>query len=150
MQDAIQKNRENHVTISNDFDPEIVNEILKQCGVKSLYKQRSYLGVAKYRAKPGRFVCIMRGTDGFAAGTIGKHHFRLIDIAVRQEHQGKGYGTELMVAVVQMCKKKQLAKITFRTNRHETAPDFYKKFGGKIIGTKGEDYEMEIPLCFTS
>ena len=148
MQDALQKDGADDVKFVPRFDIKAIKEIAKASGSPTLPQETGYLERAKFYA--GRkFRCEMYGDICFYAGTIGKKHFRLIEIAVRQEEQGKGYGRRMMKRLIFMCRKNGIEKITLRANRSESAVDFYKRFGGRITGIKGDDYEMEIPLCFT-
>lgn len=149
MQNPLQKDGNNNVKINHVFDFDIIENIIKQAGSSSLKKEASYLQRAKFFAK-GKFKCgIISGDVGFYAGTAGKSHFRLVSIAVVEQHHGKGYGTAMMFELIEQCRRRGIKKITLRTNKHETAVNFYKKFGGKIVGTNGDDWEMEIPICFT-
>lgn len=135
--------------IDHVFDFRTIEQIIKQAGSPSLKKEASYLQTAKFFGK-GKFKCgVIEGGLGFYAGTAGKSHFRLVSIAVAKQHHGKGYGTAMMFELIEQCRRRGIKKITLRTNKHETAANFYKKFGGKIVGTNGDDWEMEIPICFT-
>lgn len=149
MQNALQEDRANDVKFVARFDIKTIKEIAKASGSPTLARETGYLERAKFYA--GRkFRCEIGGDICFFAGTIGKKHFRLIEIAVRKEEHGKGYGRRMMWRIISICRKNGLRKITLRTNRNENSINFYKKFGGKIIGIEGNDYEIEVPLCFTS
>lgn len=149
MQDPLQEDRNNNVIIDHVFDLRTIEHIIKQAGSPSLKKEAAYLRTAKFFGK-GKFKCgIISGGAGFYAGTLNKEHFRLVSIAVVEKEHGKGYGTAMMLEIIKQCRRRKIKKITLRTNRQEQAVNFYKKFGGKIVGINGEDYEMEIPICFT-
>ena len=149
MQDALQKNRTDDVKLRPGYDAKIFREIARHCGTPSLLKETEYIRTAKFYA-PKKFVSEMIGDYAFFAGTIGKNHFRLIEIAVRKEKQGQGLGKLMMRRIITICRKNHLEKITLRTNRNEHAVDFYRKYGGTITAINGNDYEMEIRVCFTS
>lgn len=149
MQDTLQENRADDVRFRKVYDLKAFNSIASDCGSEILAKETGYLDRARFFAKD-KFVSEMLGDFAFYAGTIGKNHFRLIEIAVRGGVQGKGYGRLMMNRIIQICRKHGLQKITLRTNRHEKAVNFYKRYGGRITGIKGDDYEMEIQVCFTS
>lgn len=52
----------------------------------------------------------------------------------------------MAIRMQKKCKENNLNKITLRTSKSEVAVNFYKKFGGVVVGEKGEDWEMEIKL----
>lgn len=127
------------------YDKEIIKDIAKNCGSKNVKSTYSYLDVANYHSK-GKFRCEIIDECAFFAGLIGKQHFRLIETAVKQDCQGKGYGTAIIIRMKKLCKENNLNKITLRTSKDETALQFFKKQGGVIIGEKGNDFEMEIKV----
>lgn len=98
-----------------------------------------------YRRGEG-FWCEIVDDAAFYAGTFGKKHFRLYEMAVSKEAQGKGYGTICLERLKMLCQQRGISKITLRTSRNETAIDFWRKHGGVIVGINGEDWEVEIPL----
>ena len=150
MQDAVQKDRKNNVTFERVYDLKLFMEIAAESGNKTLADETDYLRTAKFYGKKKFVSEIINGGAGFYAGVIAKKHFRLIEIAVRESEQGKGYGKEMMWRIIRQCRKRGIEKITLRINRVESAAGFYKRFGGVITGNNGEDYEMEIRICFTS
>ena len=149
MQDAIQENRPDDVKFSRIYDLDLFKSIARDCGSPALAKETGYLDRARFFAKD-KFIAEAISDFAFYAGTIGKKHFRLIEIVVRKDQQHKGYGTLMMKRIIRLCRKRKLEKITLRTSRNETAVDFYRRFGGEITGINGDDYEMEIRVCFTS
>lgn len=131
--------------IIQEYDKELIKEIAKNCGSKNVKSTYSYLDVANYHSKD-KFKCEILDECAFFAGLLGKKHFRLIETAVKEECQGKGYGTALMIRMRKLCIDNNLNKITLRTSKNETALEFFKKQGGVITGEKGNDYEMEIKV----
>ena len=125
------------------YDKELIKDIVKNCGSKNVRSTYSYLDVVNYHSK-NKFKCEIIDDCAFFAGTMAKNHFRLIETAVKEEYQGKGYGTALIIRMKMLCKENNLSKITLRTSKEETALYFFKKNGGVITGEKGNDYEMEI------
>lgn len=75
-----------------------------------------------------------------------RKHFRLYELAVKEEHQKEGYGVAMITRIKQLCRKHGTEKITLRTSKTESAIDFYKRIGGTIVGEKGDDYEVEIEV----
>lgn len=129
--------------IVSGFDEKIVGEIARGCGAKSVKSSISYIGAPFISGNKG-FVCEVFDGVGFFAGTMCKKHFRLYELAVKEEEHGKGYGRAMIMRIKQLCRKHGAEKITLRTSKSETAIDFYKKIGGTIVGEKGDDYEVEI------
>lgn len=129
--------------IIQGYNKELIKDIAKNCGSKNVKSTYSYLDVANYHSKD-KFRCEIIDECAFFAGLIGKKHFRLIETAVKEECQGKGYGTAIIIRMKMLCQKNNLNKITLRTSKDETALQFFKKQGGVITGEKGNDYEMEI------
>ncbi len=149
MQDPLQTDRKNDVKFTRGYKPKEVRDIIRASGSPSLLAEEPYLRRAKFYGKD-KFICEMIENKAFYAGTVAKTHFRLVGIAVSKEAQGRGYGTVMMKRIIAICRKRGLKTITLRTNRNETAANFYKKFGGKVVGVKENDYEMEVRVCFTS
>lgn len=131
--------------IVQKYDKEIIKDICKNCGSKNVKSTYSYLDVMNYHSKD-KFRCEIIDNSAFFAGLIGKEHFRLIETAVKEDSQRKGYGTAIMIRMKKLCKENNLNKITLRTSKEETAVEFFKKNGGVIIGEKGNDFEMEIKV----
>lgn len=131
--------------IVKTYEKDIIKDIAKQCGSKNVKSTYSYLDVMNYHSK-GKFKCEIIDDCAFFAGSIAKHHFRLIEMAVKEGTQKKGYGTLLIMRMKKLCIKNNLSKITLRTSKEETAINFFEKQGAKIIGEKGNDYEMEIKI----
>lgn len=144
-EEALQRARGNVMRIIQKYDKEIIKDIAKNCGSKNVKSTYSYLDVANYYSKE-KFVCEIIDECAFFAGIICKNHFRLIETAVKESSQSKGYGTAVMLRMKMLCKKNNLSKITLRTSKEETALNFFKKQGGVIVGEKGNDYEMEIKI----
>lgn len=131
------------MTIDLSYDKQKIKDIVKDCGSSNVKNTYSYLDVISFHSKE-KFKCVIIDDNCFVAGTIGKNHFRIIEMAVRQTAQKGGYGSLLISYLKTFCKSKGLKKLTFRTSKNETAVNFFKKKGGIIVGEKGEDYEMEI------
>lgn len=86
------------------------------------------------------------GDSAFYFATRGQNHVRLIEIAVREECQGHGLGREVLFRLLSRMKKCGLHKLTFRTPIVEEAANFWLHVGARIVGLKGDDYEMEITI----
>ena len=131
--------------VISGYRREVIKDIVKNCGSKNVKSTYSYLDVLNYHSKD-KFKCETIDDVGFFAGVVCKNHFRLIEIAVREDTQSKGIGTLLLRRIKNICSENNLTKITLRTSINETAVNFFKKKGAVIVGIKGEDYEMEIKL----
>ena len=151
VQDTLPENRKDNVTFKRDYDAKLFRQIAKESGSYAVLSEVEYIRTARWQAGEKKFVSELIGDGlGFYAGTIQKKHFRLVMIAIRESEQGKGYGAKAINRIMKQSRKLGLEKITLRTSRSEGAAAFYKRFGGKITGINGDDYEMEIPVCFTS
>ena len=131
--------------IVQKYEKNIIKEIAKGCGSKNVKSTYSYLDVMNYHSN-GKFKCEIIDDCAFFAGLVAKHHFRLIETAVKEEYQGKGYGSLIIMRMKRLCIKNNLSKITLRTSKEETAVNFFRKYGGVIVGEKKNDYEMEIKI----
>lgn len=125
------------------FNEQKFVEICKASGSKSVRESSAYLRRA-YHDNPDKMYCEIHDGVACFAGTICKKHFRLLEIAVREEEQGNGYGTLMLNRIKRLCIREGLTKITFRANANEPAVDWYLKHGGIVIGKKQDDYCMEI------
>lgn len=133
------------MNIQNGYDAKTISRIAKASGAYSVKEAATYLRVPCYRAG-GRFLCEVIDDVAFYAGSFGKTHFRLYEMAVIEDKQREGYGTFMIMRIKQLCQKKGIPKITLRTSKEETAIDFYRRQGGKIVGEKDNDWEVEILL----
>ena len=131
--------------IVQKYDREVIKEIAKGCGSKNVKSTYSYLDVANYHSKD-KFKCEIIDGCAFFAGLMAKHHFRLIETAVKEEAQKKGYGSLIIMRMKMLCIKNNLSKITLRTSKEENAVNFFRKHGAVIVGEKGNDYEREIKI----
>ena len=104
----------------------------------------AYFRKALYVSQPGKFWYGMFLSCAFYYGNVAKDHFRLVAIAVDSDHQGFGFGSQMLVRIIQRCEEHGLHEITFRTHKLGKALDWWKKQGAVIVGSKGEDYEMKI------
>ena len=132
--------------IVSGFNEKIVEGIARQSGSKSVKSSIAYLRRANYY-NPEKFACEVIDDVAFFAGDICKTHFRLLEIAVVEEYQRKHYGSLCMFRIKAICKANNLTKITLRVAKdNDKALAFYKKYGLKVVGDKGEDWEAEIPV----
>lgn len=83
---------------------------------------------------------------GFYYATRCLDHVRLIEIAVRSPHQGRGIGKMMLRDLLSTMKTFGLYKLTFRTPIDERAADFWLHVGATITGLKDNDYEMQINI----
>lgn len=129
--------------IEKGFDAEKVKRISRASGAESVKDAANYLRIPFIGGGQG-FRCEIIDDVAFFAGNLCKKHFRLYEMAVDKEHQRKGYGTIMLLRMKQLCSRNNIEKITCRTSKNETAIIFYMKHGGRIVGEKGNDYEVEI------
>ena len=120
-----------------------LQEIAANCGSKTVKSTISYLDAPFIKGAKCFYVEIIDDI-AFFAGNITKTHFRLYEMAVKEEGQKKGYGRIMVLRMKKLCQKHNIPKITCRTSKEETAIDFYRKIGGVIVGEKENDYEVEI------
>ena len=128
--------------IYNDFNVSIYKEIAKKSGVKQTEKDVKYARFVYYHNKN---IYSERINDvAFILGYINKESFRIIGMATKKDHQGKGYGTILLKRAIIFCKKNGIKKITTRTN---SGKNFYIKVANAyVVKKKDNDYLMEIIL----
>lgn len=131
--------------IVKGFDERTCEDIARHCGSASVRSSIAWLRRAHFN-NPDKFVCEIVDGVAFWAADICRTHMRLYEIAVREEHHGKGYGKVMMLRMAKTCKENKLSKITLRTAKDEDAIKFYKKMGAVIVGEKGNDWEVEIRL----
>lgn len=106
----------------------------------------AYFRKALYVSQPGKFWYGIALNCAFYYGNVARDHFRLVAIAVDQDHQGFGFGSMLLTKIIQRCQENSIPAITFRTHKRGKALEWWKKQGAEIVGSKGEDYEMRILL----
>ena len=137
--------RGDFMKISYGYDRSKIKEIVSRCGSKNVKTTYSYLDVLNFYSK-NKFFCAIIDDCCFFAGSFGKGHFRLVEMAVIEEQQKMGYGKAMMILMKQICRNKGAEKITLRTSKNEKAINFFKKQNAKVIGEIKNDYEMEIKL----
>ena len=135
---------QNAVQTDRASDVKKARSIAKDSGSDEL-KHSEYLRAAAWRAGDKMLMEVFDDV-AYYAGIFQKEHFRLIEIAVKTEMQGKGYGRMMMRRIIQKCRAKGIHRITLRTSAEETAHEFYKKFGAVVTGLHDGDYEMEIRI----
>lgn len=133
------------MNVNKEFDSKIINNIARNCGEKSVEKSIDYLRIPFYRNKES-FKCEIIDDVAFFAGTMCKKHFRLYEMAVLKEFQGKGYGRIMILRIKKICTKYNVDKITLRTSKSGNALGFYLKNNATIVGEKDNDWEVEIKL----
>ena len=127
------------------YDQEIVKKVSKDCGSRTLKGASGYLSFLNYHSKD-KFWGFTVDDVAFMYGTFAKKHFRLAEIAVHSNGQGKGYGTFMLSLLFQECIKRGIYRITFRTPKNEQSHKWYEKQGAVFVGEKGNDYEMRFDI----
>jgi GNAT superfamily N-acetyltransferase len=143
MQEIIHSNRRYHVITG--YNAELIANVLKNCGSEATKATLNYVRAVKFYSGKN-FYSISCENKGILIGNYTKTHFRLAELAVVKEEQGKGMGTALLNKLKADCIKRRILKITLRTSRNEDAYKWYQIQGGQITGVNGSDYEMEISL----
>lgn len=136
-----------------NFNDEAVKEICGACGSPVAKRSYSYIRRMKYVAGSDyekKVLCRVYYEDGvpiaFFFANRCKTHVRLIEIAVRNEYQGKGIGKKTLYCLLSLMREDNLFTLTLRTPIKESAPGFWLAMGAKIMDVKGEDYEMELKI----
>lgn len=131
------------------YDEEAVKAICYDCGSPVAKQSYNYFRRIAY-VTGGKVWSKVWSKDGepvaFYYATRCRDHVRLIEIAVRSGHQGRGYGKKALFDLLSAMKEAGLYKLTFRTPIAESAPAFWLHVGARILDVKGTDYEMEITL----
>lgn len=143
MQETVQGKRDYNVRFG--FDEAAVKKIAKECGSPSLKGCSDYLSFLRYHSKEKFFGFIVDDT-AFLFGSFAKKHFRLAEIAVEQKNQKKGYGALMLSMLFEECIKRGIYAVTLRASKQEGAYLWYQRLGAKIVGEKGEDYEMRFEI----
>lgn len=137
----------------SDYQDGAVKDICYNCGSKtakksySFFKRMEYLTGGKALEK---VLCNVWYLDGIPAAFFyankGRSHVRLIEIAVKKDIQGKGIGRKILFRLLSRMKGLGMDTLTFRTPINEPAQFFWLKMGARIMGVKGDDYEMELKI----
>lgn len=132
----------------SEFNDAAVKDICYNCGSPMAKKSYNYFRRIHYVTKGKVWGKVWGETTpiGFYYATVSKSHVRLIEIAVRSEYQGNGYGRKLLCDLLRRMKENGLQKLTFRTPIDEQAPNFWLHLGATIKGIKGGDFEMELTI----
>lgn len=82
----------------------------------------------------------LKGKEMVGTGrlTIEKKRGIISQMAIKQEYQKKGIGSEILLKLLDECSNRELEKITLSARK--TAIDFYEKFGFEAFG---DYYESE-------
>lgn len=126
------------------YNKEIVKDICLNCDSAISRKTFSYLEYLKHVLAEEKILCEIYDGCGFYFATMGKKHARLIEIAVKTEHQGAGMGKKLLFRLLARLKARGISKLTFRTPIDESAQNFWIHLGAKITGLKDNDFVMEL------
>ncbi len=126
-------------------DDPFIKTVCYGCGNDTMKKTFNYLPRAHWQ-NPKKFYCFVCGSVAFYAGTLNKDSFRLIGIAVLEEHHGKGIGLALLTHMRLFAKKKGASRITFKTEIDKPAFAWWNKNGANCMNIKGNEAEMEMIL----
>jgi len=125
-------------------DPDI-KEICYTCGDNSFKGVWNYLRRTEfYSSGKAEAYLLKKGGSpvGFIALLDHPTHIRLIAIATKEVHHGKGFGLELLVALMRIAKERGKERITLRTK----IPRWWTKRGAVAVG-KHDNGETEMEIC---
>lgn len=127
------------------YNDEDAKQICFNCGSPVSKTAYNYFRTALYYSREKVWSEILDDRALYFA-TRSRDHVRLIEIAVREEYQGQGVGKEVLFRLLSRVKAAGLSKLTFRTPIVEEAANFWLHIGARIVGLKGDDYEMVITI----
>lgn len=126
-------------------DESVIHDICYCCGSYSMKQTYAYIRRAIHLSSTSGTQVVYE-TDGtaFYLAIVARTHLRLIALAVSKGSQGNGIGTAAVARLKAIALGMGRHRITFRTSMSERAKDFWLRQRAKIVGIKGEDYEMEL------
>lgn len=133
-------------------DKDTVKAICYGCGSAMTRKHYAFLHCIFYYGKQRVGGCGTKlkaelfGNIGMNVCTAAKDHWRLIQIALKADCQGKGIGRMLLNRLLLRMKENGVCRLTFRTSMKEAALKWWLDNGASIVGTKGQDFEMELNI----
>ena len=127
------------------YDDKIARQICYDCGSPVSKAAYNYFRAALHYNRDKVWAETLDDSAMYFA-TVAADHVRLIEIAVRKQHQGEGVGRKVLFRLLSRMKQAGLYKLTFRTPIDEEAANFWLHVGARIVGLKGNDYEMELTI----
>lgn len=124
-------------------DKKLIHDICYNSGSAITKKSYAYIDML-YRNPDRKPEGWILDDCAFYVVTKGILHWRLVEIAVRKDYQGKGKGIILLSRI--LFAMGGIKRLTFRTPMNESAIGFWQHIGARIMDVKGNDYEMEIKL----
>ena len=135
------------------YDDALVKDICYNCGSPvakqsyNYFRRMAHVTGGKVWEKVWCKVWTLNGAPvAFYYANRCRDHVRLVEIAVRKEHQGNGTGRRVLFDLLSQMKANGITSLTFRTPRAEDAQHFWTHMGAKIMDVKGSDYEMELKI----
>lgn len=125
-------------------DPAI-KDLCYGCGDNSFKAVWNYLRKAEFDAKGRAEAYVLKkggNAVGFMAFIVSPAHLRLIAIATKESQHSKGYGPELLVALMRIAREKGKERITLRTK----IPRWWALRGASAVG-KHDNGEVEMEIC---
>ena len=122
-------------------DKKLIHDICFNCGSKAVKSSYSYIRFIAY-LHPDKIIFDIFDEIALFFGYKCKNHIRCIIVAVLKDYQSAGIGKEILFFEKVKAKKQGINKITCRTSKAEGALKFWQAIGVKIIGEKGDDWEM--------
>lgn len=124
-------------------DEKMIHDICFNCGSKTVKSSYGYISRMVY-LHPNEIIFDIFDDNAFFFGWKGKKHIRCIVIAVLKDYQQAGIGKEILLFEKVKAIQLGINKITCRTSKTEDGLKFWQAMGAKIIGEKGEDWEMQM------
>lgn len=128
-----------------EYDEKVVKDICYHCGSTSIKKTFPYFRRMKFNS-PNTFWCEVLDDYGFYVANRGKKHVRLVAIAVREDMQHHGIGRKILSRLLLRTSLAGLNLLTLRTSKRENGRFFWLANKAQIVGTKDDDFEMQIGI----
>lgn len=131
------------------YNEAAAKNICENCGSPSAIRSQRYFRCINFKSNGNvwsKFWYDGETPVAFYYCSRCKTHIRLIQIAVRNDYQGKGIGKKVLYDLLARMRGEGIYKLTFRTPIDENAYRFWAHIGARTNSIKGNDYEMEITI----
>ncbi len=124
-------------------DLEAIVEI-EQLSFQSPWTEAEFLSALRDRTIIGRVIEVNGTVQGFLISQMHKHHFDVINMAVRPSERRKGYGTSLLERLERQLdphgKRRRYIEASLKAE-NEAANNFFRKLGYRAYRFKRHYYE---------
>lgn len=133
---------------NNMDDVRLLENLCRDSGSPSVAREAAYIRKAIWltKDKPQNLWCEIYDDIGFYLCTRCKSHVRGILTVVHKDYHGHGIGKIINDRRLLRMKYCGIQTFKFRTNINERAINFWQRQGARIVGLKGDDYEMELTI----